>query len=97
MTNETIISDEMKRVLSELDCQDPASDAYTAAVRNLKVLSEVHDLETPSPEPPAPTLSPDAVLGAGVNIAALLLILNFEKMSVITSKAFGVFVKALRF
>lgn len=53
------------------------------------------------PKPPAPApvekkqrVSPEAVLSAATNLTGILLVLNYEKLGVITSKAFGLLVKS---
>lgn len=43
---------------------------------------------------PEGKLSPDAVLGAIANLMDIILILNFEKVGIITSKALGFVMKA---
>jgi hypothetical protein len=59
-------------------------EAHTTATENLiKLLKLKHEIN------PAWRPSPDAVLAAGVSIASVLLVLHFEKLGVITSKAFG--------
>ena len=53
-------------------------DAHTVATENL-----MHEIN------PAWRPSPDAVVGAAASIAGILLVLHYEKLDAITSKAFA--------
>lgn len=59
-------------------------DAHTVATENLiKLLKLKHEIN------PAWRPSPDAVVGAAASIAGILLVLHYEKLDAITSKAFA--------
>lgn len=75
------IEREIESILVKMSEIDPDSDEYTTAAKNLKVLVEAASYKKPN------TISPDALLAAGVNIAGIILILNFEKIGLVTSKA----------
>ena len=67
---------------------DPGSDKYTKLVESL---SKLHSLRGE----PSKRVSPDAILTTAGSIAGILLILNYERLGVVTSKAIG-FVTKLR-
>lgn len=70
-----------------LNVLDPQSDEYEKAVHNLETLYQIkRDRE----------VSKEAVLGAGSNLMGILAVLNFERIGVITSKAFTL-VRNIRF
>lgn len=79
------IIDELQQFLLKID---PDSDKYTATVENL---SKLHKLRG---EPSKP-ISRDAILTTAGSIVGILLILNFERLNVVTSKAIS-FVTKLR-
>lgn len=61
------------------------SDEYAKALEHVTKLTK---LKAPEKEPKKP-VSPDAVIAAAANIAGILLILQYEHIHVITSKALG--------
>lgn len=64
-------------------------------VKTLETLAQIK--ATLKKDEPAPVhVSPDALLAAGTNLLGILAILNFERMHVISTKAFGLLTK-LRF
>lgn len=73
--------EEISRVLSEMKGMYSGSKDYENAAANLKVLCESKESKSRD------SISKDALLAAGTNILGILLILNFERMGVITSKA----------
>ena len=82
---EMVITD----LLIELKEENKHSDDYTKLVQQLVTLYGLKENSSRKP------LSPDALLAAGANLAGILLILNYEKMGVVTSKALS-FVAKLR-
>lgn len=63
-----------------LDGEDPFSDNYTQSVRNLQVLEGIRESKKPN--------IPWKEIAMGVtSIAGILLILNYEKLGAVTSKA----------
>lgn len=79
----------IKEVLDELQGLDPYSEQYTAAVKNLEVL-----MKAKAQQEGQSKVSPDALLAVGGNLAGILLILNFERLGVVTSKALSFVMKA---
>jgi hypothetical protein len=79
-------------VLSDLrDRFTSDSEEYSDAADNLIKLMKLKKEINPSWRP-----SPDALVGAIGSISGILLILNFEKLGVITSKALTFVGKSLR-
>jgi hypothetical protein len=74
---------EVKRVLARMSELDAESLQYNQAAKNLKELMEAKGLKSKA------TISPEAILAAATNIAGILLILNFEKLDIVTTKAIG--------
>lgn len=74
---------EVERVLEQMSSMSIGSDGYKTAVENLKVLCEARGIRSPK------SLSTDVIVGAVANLASILLILHYEKLNVITSKAIG--------
>lgn len=74
------MQNEIDRVLETMKSQPVNTKEYKLAAENLKVLMETENKSK---------ISADTIVLAATNIAGLLLVLNFERLGVITSKAFG--------
>lgn len=72
---------EIERAIKEMAKMDVQTEQYAQATANLKSLFESKSLESKW------TISPDMVLGVGANLLGILLILNYERLGIITSKA----------
>lgn len=66
---------------------DPQSDEYATVVQNLETLYRIKRDRG---------VSKETVIGAGTNLMGILTVLNFERIGVITSKAFSL-VRNIRF
>jgi len=75
--------EEVTRVLTEMSSMDVASEDYAKAAKNLDVLCQARSQKTNS------WLSADLIVPAVTNVLGILLILNYEQLGVITSKAMG--------
>jgi hypothetical protein len=75
--------EEVARVLVQMETMSVDSEAYANAVKNLEVLCQARSQKTNS------WLSADLVVPAVVNLLGILLVLNYEQMHIVTSKAFG--------
>lgn len=84
-TKQWSLQNEIDRALETLKSLPVGSKEYKLAAENVKILIETHT---------GTKISKDALLAAGVNILGILLVLNFEKLGVITSKAFSMVRKA---
>ena len=81
------ITDEIDRLVKELEGMKPETPEYEAKVKQIRVLCEARSLK------PDRLLNTDMLITAGVNILGILLILNFEKLNVVSSKAIGFVMK----
>lgn len=75
----------IKRILERMEYVDPESDEYGVLVARLDRLhsmkiAEKHDRNK---------VSYDAILTAGASILGILLIINHERLNVVTTKALG--------
>lgn len=75
------IDEEIVRLTEVLKTISPADKNYATVSDNLRVLCEAREKKDPS------TISTELLLGIGANLIGLLVILNFERTGVITSKA----------
>lgn len=75
------IDEEIVRLTEVLKTISPADKNYATVSDNLRVLCEAREKKDPS------TISTELLLGIGANLIGLLVILNFERSGVITSKA----------
>jgi hypothetical protein len=72
---------EIERLINQLSDMSPVSKDYATISDNLRVLCEARDKKDPS------VISTEMLIGIGANLIGLLVILNFEKTGIITSKA----------
>ena len=77
------IDEEIERLANQLKSMSPVEENYIKVADNLRVLCEAREKKNDR------VISSEAILAAGVNILGLLVVLNFEKANIITSKAFG--------
>ena len=77
----------IEKLTREFNELDPASEEATKVAANIKTLSEALDK--------MPRIKGDTVVAGGVTVLTTAMILNFEKVGCITSKAFG-FIPKLR-
>jgi hypothetical protein len=81
----TNLEKEIDAVLDYMDNMSPDSEEYTTIVTNLERLYKAKaDVDERKRK-----ISPDTILLVGGGILEILIILNYEKANVITSKAFG--------
>ena len=77
------IDKEVKRLLSEMEHMNVESPEYAEAVKNLSVLAESKNLKTPN------TVSAELIVTVVATLVNTLIVLNYEQLNVITSKAFN--------
>ena len=75
------IDAEIERLANQLSNMSPVNSDYEKIAKNLKTLTEARSMKNDS------VISSEAILAAVVNIVGILVVLNFEKTGVITSKA----------
>lgn len=82
---------EIDRLHETLKNLPPASEEYNRVsdqvVKLRKLQSEVNSKKR---------VSPDAVAAALTNLTGIMLVLNYEKFNIITTKAFGMIVKNIK-
>lgn len=78
MEDKITLDDQIDRLLNEMYSMEVDSEEYSQAVKNLNVLMDARKRKS---------VSPEAILGAVTNIAGILLILNYEQLNVISSRA----------
>lgn len=87
----TTLDDVIDSLLDQMISYDGHTREFTVMVTNL---AKLHDLK-PQPQTPIPAkrwtdgLTADLVVPAAVNILGIILILKFERLGVVTSKALG--------
>jgi hypothetical protein len=81
------LNQEIERVISKLEKIEPHEENYEKIVRNLQVLYEAKATNAKA------KVSPDVLLAVVANIGGILLILNYEKLGIITTKAMGLLAK----
>lgn len=74
-------------LLSELESESADSDTYAKMVNQLQKLHDMKTKET-SRRP-----SPDALVSAAASIVGILLIVNYERVHVVTTRALGLIPK----
>lgn len=75
------LDSEIDRLTNMLSCMSPVDPDYAKISDNLKVLCEAREKKDPA------IVSNEMLIGIAANVVGLLLILNFERTGVITSKA----------
>lgn len=79
----SMLDEEIERVLTKMKGMNPQSQLYADTAEHLKTLYETKNVSARG------GISADTMLTVGANILMMLIILNYEKTSIITSKAFG--------
>jgi hypothetical protein len=72
---------EVDRILGLMSVMDPTSDEYSKAADSLKTVCEAR-----SKKPSFP-VDPEVVIAAAVNLVGIVLILQHERLNVVTSRA----------
>lgn len=78
----------INELYSELDCLNPAGEDYPKVVDQIVKLTELQNKKKLS-------VSPDVVLTVAGNLAAVLIVVKYEQLNVIATKAFQI-VKVFR-
>lgn len=83
MSTKEDLNKEIARLHITLENLNPVSDDYLNVLQRLDVLYAIKNTKNPN------MVSIDTLVSAGATILNLLLVLNYEKVDVIASKAFG--------
>lgn len=81
------LEEEINSVLEEMSVLDKDSEEYETMLGNLETLYKAKSYEKPS------GISADTLLIVGGNLVGIYLILNYEKLNIISSKAIGFVLK----
>lgn len=81
MKEQRPIDKEVDRVLSVMKGMDPKDEDYATVVQNLKVLCEARSKKAAFP------IEPEAILNAAASILGIVLILQYERLHVVTTRA----------
>lgn len=84
-SNKEMIEELIDSLTMSIGLEDPTSKDYKLMTENLKTLEEAKSKED--------VVSKNAMIGVLSNMGLALLILNYEKIGVITSKAFQLITK----
>ena len=84
-SNKEQIEELIDSLTMHISLEDPISEHYKIMTENLKALEEAKSKED--------KVSKDATIGVMSNVGLALLILNYERIGVITSKAFQLITK----
>lgn len=74
---------EIQHVLRKLEELSPDSNEYAMAATNLKVLCEARSKK------PWQLIEPEVLVTVAANIIGILLVLHYEQVNVVSSKAFS--------
>jgi len=86
-----LILDTINAALKEAELHDPSSEDYTTIARNVETLMKAKALGENK------KLSPDAILGAATSILGIIAVLQYERLAVVSSKAFSLIMKVKPF
>lgn len=75
------IDGEVNHLLKQMEGMDVTSDDYAEAAKTLKTLCEARGIKTNR------SISMDTIIAASANLLGIALILEYEQIHVITSKA----------
>lgn len=84
-SNKEQIEELIDSLTMSISLEDPISERYKIMTENLKMLEEAKSKED--------KVSKDTTIGVMSNVGLALLILNYERIGVITSKAFQLITK----
>lgn len=86
------IKDEIDSMIANMSKMDPLSDDYKTMTERLEKLTEAE--QRLSPRRDKRCVDPNVFLTAGFSVAEILLIMNYEQVRPIVTKAFGRIIKA---
>lgn len=85
------IQQTIEAALKEAELHDPYSEDYTTIARNVETLAKAKALGE------SKKLSKDAILGAATSLAGIVAVLQYERLAVVSSKAFSLIMKVKPF
>lgn len=84
----SLLETSINSAYDQLEAQDAGTEMYA------NILDKIERLEALRPKKKGLAVSGDALLAAGTNILGIALILNYERIGVVASKAVGFVAKA---
>lgn len=82
------LDDPIDKILLELNVHDPESSEYATNLTNLERLRALQDTETWTRK-----IDPTQVAAVAANLLGIGLIVNYEKLNVVTTKAIGMIMR----
>lgn len=82
--HETALDSVISNILVRLNGMDSSTEEYSDTADQLIKLAKLKKEINPSWMP-----SPDAIVGAAASILGIILVLNYEKLGIVTSKAWS--------
>lgn len=79
-----LLRKEQERILSNMAYEDPASDEYETLLDRSQIISDLLKEENETFRKVGPT-----ILGVAANLTGILMVMNYERFSIFTTKAFG--------
>jgi len=80
MDTKWTLQNEIDRILESMKTMSASSKEYKQAAENVRILIETIEKSK---------ISKDTIILAATNILGILLVLNFERLGIVTSKAFS--------
>lgn len=84
----SLLEQSIASAYNQLEAHDAGTEMYA------NILDKIERLEALRPKKKELSVSGDALVAAITNILGIGLVLNYEKLGVVTSKAFGLLVKS---
>lgn len=78
-----MLDEEIERLVEKLGMTPPEDDNYPKIAKNIQTLMDARERRNDR------VISNEAIFAAIVNVVSILIVLNYEKTGVITSKAFS--------
>ena len=78
----------IKQLVIELEKHEKDSEGYATILNNISKLSETRKVLAPDPNPQS-KLNINTVVSAFASLAGVVLVTNYEKVEIITGKAFN--------
>lgn len=79
-----VLDETIQTLISELGSMTTGEEAHTKAVESLKTLMEIRSAETQAAKK---TVNPDVIVAACAHLTGIIMILSYEKLNIVTSKA----------
>ena len=85
-----MLDDAIERVLTRMQYEEPDSEEYGTLLGRLDRLISIKNAQKSE----KPRISADTLVTAGASLLGIILILGYERVNVVTSKALGFVIKS---